>query len=100
MSQDTHILRLEGELTIYTVSASRQQLLAALDQHPALDLDLSLVTEIDGAGVQLLMSARKQALALDKPFQLSKHSVPVLDMWDRLDLAAWFGDPLILPARD
>lgn len=100
MGSDRHTLPIEGDVSIYTVGELKSQLLQAMTQHPALDLDLAMVTEIDGAGVQLLMSARKQALAMGQTLTLSNHSMPVLEMWERLDLAAWFGDPLILPARD
>lgn len=100
MGTDRHTLPIEGDVSIYTVGELKSQLLQAMTQHPALDLDLAMVTEIDGAGVQLLMSARKQALAMGQTLTLSNHSMPVLEMWERLDLAGWFGDPLILPARD
>jgi anti-anti-sigma factor len=100
MGTDRHTLPIEGDVSIYTVGELKSQLLQAMTQHPALDLDLTMVTEIDGAGVQLLMSARKQALAMGQTLTLSNHSMPVIEMWERLDLAGWFGDPLILPARD
>lgn len=100
MSQAIRRLAIEGEVSIYTVSGHRDTLLQALAGHEALELDLGMVTEIDCAGVQLLMAARKQALADGRQLHLSNHSVPVLEMWERLDLAGWFGDTLILPARD
>jgi anti-sigma B factor antagonist len=51
-----------GEMTVYTAAALRQDLLAALTRHRRTKLlDLSEVTEIDTAGLQLLLAARRQA---------------------------------------
>ena len=53
-------VHLDGELTVYTCSALKLQLLEELSTHPEVtELDLSRVLEIDTAGVQLLLSARR-----------------------------------------
>jgi anti-anti-sigma factor len=52
--------QLEGELTIYTVEARKDQLLAALDQSSRLELDLSGITEVDTAGLQLLIALERE----------------------------------------
>ena len=58
-------LTLDGELCIHRANELQQQLLPALvaarDDGGALLLDLSQVTEIDSAGVQLLELARREA---------------------------------------
>jgi anti-anti-sigma factor len=55
-------IRVTGEMTIYTAAALSQDLLAALTHHRRTKLlDLSEVTEIDTAGLQLLLAARRQA---------------------------------------
>jgi anti-sigma B factor antagonist len=52
----------EGDLTIYTVAAVTADLFARLAQPAVLtELDLGAVPEIDTAGVQLLMMARRAA---------------------------------------
>jgi len=54
------VLALEGELTVQT-AADRRAVLAALLGGPGdLDLDLSAVTELDTAGLQLLLLARRE----------------------------------------
>lgn len=54
-------MRIEGELTIYTVAERKAEVLDAFGATDAAAVDLSGVTEIDGAGVQLLMVAQDVA---------------------------------------
>jgi anti-anti-sigma factor len=78
------VLRLEPELTIYGAAALRQTLVEALS-HPAaasggtapLVLDLADVCDIDSAGVQLLMAARRHADVHGLPLLLRAHSASV-----------------------
>ena len=92
-------LALDGEMTIYRATELAETLKAALAAHPGgLDIDLSEVTEIDSAGVQLLMAAKRAAVAAGAVLTLHGHSAPVLDVFERLDLAAFFGDSLVVTA--
>jgi len=77
---------IEGELTIYRAEELQAALGEALARDPALQIDLSRVTEFDGAGVQLLLAARKAAprLAVVRP------SPAVLEVFELLDLAGQF----------
>ena len=54
------VLRIEGEMTIYRAAELKALLLG---QPPPSHLDLTGVTEIDTAGVQLLIAARRRARA-------------------------------------
>ena len=91
-------LVLEGELTIYRAQEIQQQLVAALaDNPPGLDIDLSAVTELDSAGVQLLMAAKRAALAAGLSLSLVGHSEPVLEVFGLFNVAAFFDDPLVVP---
>ena len=54
------VLRIEGELTIFRAMELKPVMLA--DPLPE-EIDLSGVTELDTAGVQLLMLAKRTALA-------------------------------------
>lgn len=94
-------LALDGELTIYRAAELRDTLikaLAALNDGSALELDLAEVSELDIAGVQLLMAAKKSAQAAQRDLRLVGHSPAVLEVFETLDLAAHFGDPLLMPA--
>lgn len=50
-----------GELTIYTVAQRKAEVLAAFSGEAGGAVDLSGITELDGAGVQLLMVAEAAA---------------------------------------
>ncbi|MDT9633140.1 lipid asymmetry maintenance protein MlaB [Pseudomonas marginalis] len=58
---DTAQVRIDGELTIYTVAELAAALLPQMGAAPRLELDLSQVTEMDGAGLQLLAVIRREA---------------------------------------
>ena len=84
-------LCLEGELTIYRAAelrASLQQALAGTPAGGALELDLAGVTEMDSAGVQLLMAARKSARAARCDLRLVGHSPALLEVFQTLHFAA------------
>lgn len=91
-------LRIEGELTIYRAAELKDVLLEALKARRALEVDLSEVSEIDTAGVQLLMMAKQAAREQGAELHLVRHSPAVLDVFELLDLAAHFGDPLLVAA--
>jgi anti-sigma B factor antagonist len=93
------VLRIEGELTIYRAAELKQALLDAVAGAALLEVDLSGVTEIDTAGLQLLMLAKKTAQAAQRELRLVAHSPAVIDVFELLNLAAYFGDPLVIAAR-
>lgn len=94
----SHTLRIEGELTIYRAAELKATLLDAVVSHPAVEIDLSAVSEFDTAGVQLLMAAKRAAAARETTLRLVGHSTPVLDVFELLDLSGHFGDPIVLHA--
>lgn len=93
---DTHTLRIEGELTIFRAAELKPLLFA---EPPATEIDLSAVTEIDSAGLQLLMLAKKTALAQGRELHLTGHSEAVVDVFELLNVAAYFGDPMVMDSR-
>lgn len=90
-------IALAGELTVFTAAAVREQLLAALGSAAEIEVDLAQVSEIDSAGVQLLLAAKQEAGALQAELGFTGHSAPVLDILGLCDLAARLDAPL--PAR-
>lgn len=90
------VLRIEGDMSIYRAAELKDILRAALDGATALEIDLSAVTECDTAGVQLLMLTKKMAQADRRELRLCAHSPAVLDALERLNLAAYFGDPIVM----
>jgi len=93
------LLRLQGELTIYTAADMKPYLMAALAQTEALEINLSDVTEMDTAGVQLLILAKREATLSGKRLALSGHSPAAMALIELFNLAGWFGDPLVFPAE-
>jgi anti-sigma B factor antagonist len=92
--------RLAGELTIYQAAALKAALVEAVAAQPELELDLSGVTELDTAGLQLLLMARQYAARAGGALTLVGHSEPVREVLSLLDLADELGEPALLPARE
>ena len=91
------VLRLEGEATIYQAAELKQTVLSALKQGTTLEVDLSGITEIDTAGVQILLLAKRTAQARNGELRLAGHSAAVLEVLDLLDLIPYFGDAVVMP---
>ncbi|ANJ66335.1 hypothetical protein A9404_02125 [Halothiobacillus diazotrophicus] len=87
---------LEGELTIYHVDVVKQSLLDFLDSSSTLNVYLDQVSEIDTAGMQVLIAVKQEAARLDKRLILMEHSACVLEMIELFGLTGFFGDPVLL----
>lgn len=87
----------EGEMTIYNAAALKDALMPALEDPRELEINLANVTEIDSAGVQLLMLAKQERASRNQALMLSDHSSAVLDVFELMDLVAHFNDPVVLP---
>jgi anti-sigma B factor antagonist len=76
--KDTTTLIFSGELTIYHVTRIKQDFLSESEKVTAkIALDLHQVTEIDTAGVQLLLFAKKLFSSLNKELFISKNNESV-----------------------
>jgi anti-anti-sigma factor len=75
-------VRIEGEMTIYRAAPLKEQLVGALGSgtSPSPRLDLSRVTEIDTAGLQLILMARRLARARGRALAVDEPSPPVADL--------------------
>ena len=91
-----NVLKIDGELTIFRAMELKPALLAA---PPVTEIDLSGVTDLDTAGVQLLMLAKKTALAQGRDVRLTGHSPAVMEVFELLNVAAFFGDHLVMDSR-
>jgi anti-anti-sigma factor len=77
MSAPSAVVRIEGEFTIYRAAELKPVLLVGGEG--ALEIDLADVTEIDTAGVQLLLLAQREARAVSRPFRLAAASPAVTE---------------------
>lgn len=84
-------LRIEGELTIYTAAETKERIVGALAAGSALEIDLSQVGEIDTAGLQLLILAKREAAARGASVALIHHSSAVLECFELCNMTAVLG---------
>jgi len=87
-------LKLIGEMTIYAASQVKDHLIMPINAAQEVDVDASGITDIDSAGMQLLILAKCHADQLGKPFQLSKPSRPVVEFINLFSLNEFFALPL------
>ena len=91
-----YLLHIAGEMSIYTAAELKAQLLPHLGQPGEVELDLADVSELDGAGLQLLILAKREAARVGATLRLSRHSPAVLEVFELCNLAGLFGDPLVI----
>ena len=98
MRKKTTVTRIgiEGELSIFAAAALRQRLLDAIVTDKEVEVDLSQVSEIDSAGIQLMVAAKREAAARNKPLRFIGHSQAVFDIIELYDLSGHFGDPVLI----
>jgi len=84
---------IEGRFSIHTAAELRRRLLDALDAAEAVEVDLSRVHEIDSAGLQLMLAARREAVARDKTLRFMNHSPAVRETIEFCDLSGPLGGP-------
>ena len=89
-------LDIQGELTIYTAASEKQRLQAFLETDNELELNLSQVSEMDTAGLQILALMKKEALRRGKNLHYVMHSKAVLEILEMSNMTASFGDQIIL----
>lgn len=89
--------RLAGELTIYSVAEIRQRYAAEmLEKCPdCCEIDLAEVSEIDTAGLQLMLLAKRKP---GKTVGFCKHPEVVLRLIDLANLAQTLDDLLVMQA--
>lgn len=97
---ESTVLRLDGEVTIYRATELRELLFepfrgAGAASSP-IEIDLSAVSEIDCAGIQLLMQAKKTAQQRRRELRMTGHSPAVVEAFELLNLGGYFGDPMVI----
>jgi anti-sigma B factor antagonist len=90
-------VRVAGEMTIYQAAELKAELLPCLELGAELEINLSGVSEMDTAGFQLLLLTKRVAAGVGKPLRLTEHSQATLEVLDLLNMASYFGDPVMMP---
>ena len=87
-------LQIQGSMTLARATELRDAVRDAVERQPSpVEFDLSDVTDIDTAGVQLLLLAKRMAEAEDKGLRLVGQSATVLQTLQLLRLDGLFGSP-------
>jgi len=93
-------LALEENLTIYNVAELKRRLLDAVRAPQSLELDLSGVGEMDTAGFQVLVLAKRESQRLGHALSIVAHSPAVREVIEFFNMTAYFGDPVVIPAGE
>jgi anti-sigma B factor antagonist len=88
-------LSIEGEMTIGRAMELRDVMLPALDAPKIIEVDLSKVTEIDTAGLQLMVAAKLESRKQNKTLHFTGHSKAVVAILDMSGLGSFFGDFIV-----
>ena len=99
MNDTTTQVDIVGDLNIFNVAELRQRLLDALAAAGEVEVDLSQVVDIDSAGLQLMLSAKREAKLRYKTLRLVGHSPAVFELIELYDLSTALGDPLLISSR-
>ena len=97
--QSIQRISLTGEFSIFTAAAIRERILAGFGNADEIEVDLAQVTEIDSAGVQLMVAAKQEAALQHKSLRFTGHSPAVLETLDLCELSAYLGDPVLIHSR-
>ncbi len=93
-------LSVDNEMTIYTAASMRQQFQDFLVSDDDLELDLAKVSEMDCAGLQLLILLKHEAAQANKSLRIVMHSPAVVNILELTNLTSVFGDPLLLVSTE
>jgi len=91
-------LILDGSMNIYNAMEIKGRLMDGLRAAPILELDLSHVSEVDTAGIQLLILVKRESQRLGHDLRIVAHSPTVREVIDFYNMDAFFGDPMVIPA--
>lgn len=83
-------------MSIYEAMALRDLFSTTLDNFEQIEVNLSNVTEIDCAGLQLMIALKNDALKQNKSITFTHHSQDVIEFLDLFNITSFFGDPVII----
>lgn len=85
---------IEPEITIYNAVLVKERLMALIDSNSAVDIDLSAVNEIDTAGLQVLLLAKKEGMRRNKDVRLINSSLRATEIVNLLNTLHLLNDDL------
>ena len=90
---------IEGEMTIFRAEELKEAILPVITNNQEIEIDLSRITEIDAAGLVLMISIKLEAWQQKKVLHFVGHSGVVTTAVDICDLSTFFGDPIVLSSQ-
>tara|TARA_R110001583_G_scaffold27381_5_gene97954 strand:+ start:306 stop:638 length:333 start_codon:yes stop_codon:yes gene_type:complete len=93
------LLTIRDEMTIYNVLEQKNTIYPHLKPDHELQIDLSAVSEIDSAGMQLLMFLKNEAIRKQNELSFIHHSQAVVDVVEMFNLSSFFNDPVVILAE-
>lgn len=91
-------IKVSGEVTIYHAAELYGSLRPLIEADTDWDVDVADVSEIDTAGIQVLLACKRLSVHCRSGFRVVNHSKAVVEALDAMNLAGRFGDPIVMEA--
>lgn len=92
-------IQIQDEMTIFVAQELRDALAPVLMETSDIEVDLSQVTEMDGAGLQLMLAAKLMANNRGANLRFVRHSTAVQEVLDISNAVSIFGDPVVMESH-
>ena len=99
-NQGSGVLMIDDEMTIYTAATLKNELMGYLNDCHELEVSLEKVREMDSTGLQIMLLLHAEAERQNKVLRFVRHSSVVIDILELLNLAGYFGDPIVFFAQE
>jgi anti-sigma B factor antagonist len=93
-----HCFNIRDDMTIYTAQAQKNQLFHEFNNGQRYHIDLSGVSEIDSAGLQILLLLKEESTKRNIDLHFIHHSKTIVEVLELLNLTTFLGDPVVIPA--
>ena len=87
-----NVFRPDGELTIYTAEKNKEALVQAISSCEKLTVDLSKVSQLDTAGIQILLLAYVESKRRGIDIKFKGHSQQITEVLELCRLSQLTGD--------
>lgn len=82
---------IEGKMTSCMIDELQEAILPVIGRSREIEIDLSQVSEIDLAGLRLMVDAKLEAISLNRTLRFTGHSKPVADIMGMCNLGGFLG---------
>lgn len=93
-------IEVEGSFVVYSLGKWKELILEKVQEIEVLSADFGKVTQVDSAGVQILISTKKFFLEKNKKFIIINHSPKLLEYIDVYGLIGYFEDKISVSAKE